>query len=165
MVYSIIGGNDKEQFVITQNGTITTAKSLDRETQSLYNLVVMATDQAKPPEKRLSSTVQVLTFLFFRSASFSNISFFPSGDDHFKGRERHGARIRDVQRDGRDGKHPNQHGGDGHQGHRQGRRAQQLHRIFAAGPDCRGRRRWPIHPEFSGRTLWTARAGSTKRCT
>lgn len=59
LVYSIIGGNENEQFRITQNGTIMTSQSLDRETQSLYNLVVMATDQAKPPEKRLSSTVQV----------------------------------------------------------------------------------------------------------
>lgn len=63
LVYSIIGGNEKEQFRITQNGTIMTSKSLDRETQSLYNLVVMATDQAKPPEKRLSSTVQVKDWL------------------------------------------------------------------------------------------------------
>ena len=70
---------DDEQFFITQNGTITTAKSLDRETQSLYNLVVMATNQAKPPENRLFSTVQVLNFLFFRSASFSNKTIiFPS---------------------------------------------------------------------------------------
>lgn len=59
LVYSIIGGNENDQFRITQNGTIMTSQSLDRETQSLYNLVVMATDQAKPPEKRLSSTVQV----------------------------------------------------------------------------------------------------------
>ena len=161
MVYSIIGRTRNNS---SSHKTGPSRRPNCRETQSLYNLVVMATDQAKPPERRLSSTVQVLTH-FFRPASFSNISFFLSGDDHFKGRERHGARIRDVQRDGRDGKHPNQHGGDGHQGHRQGRRAQQLHRIFAAGPDCRGRRRWPIHPEFSGRTLWTARAGSTKRCT
>ena len=58
-MYSIIGGNENEQFLITQNGTIMTSQSLDRETQSLYNLVIMATDQAKPPEKRLSSTVQV----------------------------------------------------------------------------------------------------------
>jgi len=59
LIYGISGGNDNEQFTISQNGTIYTAKGLDRETQSLYNLVVMATDQAKPPEKRLSSTVQV----------------------------------------------------------------------------------------------------------
>lgn len=59
LVYSISGGNENEQFQISQNGTIFTAKPLDRETQSLYNLVVMATDQAKAPEKRLSSTVQV----------------------------------------------------------------------------------------------------------
>lgn len=60
LVYSIIGGNENEQFRITQNGTIMTAKPLDRETQSLYNLIIMATDQAKPPEKRLSSNVQVI---------------------------------------------------------------------------------------------------------
>lgn len=58
--YNIIGGDEKDEFSISQNGTITTQKSLDRETQSIYNLVVLATDQAKPPEKRLSSTVQVL---------------------------------------------------------------------------------------------------------
>lgn len=65
LVYSITGGNENEQFRISQNGTILTTKSLDRETQSLYNLVVTATDQAKPPEKRLSSTVQVLRHAFF----------------------------------------------------------------------------------------------------
>ena len=73
---------------------------MDREThQSLYNLVVMATNQDKPLEKRLSSTVQVLTLLlFFQSGFFLTlISFFLSGDDHLKERERHGADIRVVQ--------------------------------------------------------------------
>ena len=64
-MYSISGGNENEQFRISQNGTIFTDKPLDREMQSLYNLVVMATDQAKPPEKRLSSTVQVDYSLYF----------------------------------------------------------------------------------------------------
>lgn len=59
LVYSITGGNENDQFRISQNGTILTTKALDRETQSLYNLVVTATDQSRPPEKRLSSTVQV----------------------------------------------------------------------------------------------------------
>ncbi len=97
LVYSIIGGNENEQFRITQNGTIMTAKSLDRETQSLYNLVVMATDQAKPPEKRLSSTVQVISSNGSTVAPFfpSNtklelkpIAFYLSiGDHHSQGRQ------------------------------------------------------------------------------
>lgn len=36
-----------------------TRRQLDRETKSLYNLVIVATDQARPPQHRLSSTVQV----------------------------------------------------------------------------------------------------------
>nr|CAG4640600.1 EOG090X0007 [Eulimnadia texana] len=63
VVYSISGGNDENQFDISQNGTIYTTKALDRETKSLYNLVVMATDQAKNVDKRLSSTVQVTIIL------------------------------------------------------------------------------------------------------
>lgn len=59
IVYSISAGDDDNDFAIAQNGTIYTTKLLDRETRSLYNLVVMATDQAKATQQRLSSTVQV----------------------------------------------------------------------------------------------------------
>ena len=59
VVYSISAGDDDGDFAIAQNGTIYTTKLLDRETKSLYNLVVMATDQAKAVQQRLSSTVQV----------------------------------------------------------------------------------------------------------
>lgn len=61
--YSIVSGDDEEIFTINpSNGTLSNLKHLDRETKSSYNLVVMATDMAKPPQKRLSSTTQVRKF-------------------------------------------------------------------------------------------------------
>nr|CAD7463601.1 unnamed protein product [Timema tahoe] len=57
--YSIVSGDDEEDFDITSNGTVVTRRTLDRETRSLYNLVVRAEDQAISPQKILSSTVQV----------------------------------------------------------------------------------------------------------
>ncbi|XP_017783736.1 PREDICTED: cadherin-related tumor suppressor [Nicrophorus vespilloides] len=56
--YGITSGDENEDFRITRNGTIITNRMLDRETRSVYNLVITATDMAAPPEKRLSSTVQ-----------------------------------------------------------------------------------------------------------
>lgn len=58
MVYSI-GSSGNDDFAVAQNGTVYTTRLLDREVRSLYNLVVVATDQAKDPQQRLSSTVQV----------------------------------------------------------------------------------------------------------
>ncbi|KAL1509863.1 hypothetical protein ABEB36_004537 [Hypothenemus hampei] len=55
--YSIISGDPNGDFEIFPNGTISTRQILDRETISLYNLIVTATDRG--PETRLSSTVQV----------------------------------------------------------------------------------------------------------
>lgn len=57
--YSITAGDDNNDFLMLQNGTIRTQRILDRETIPMYNLVVTARDSAKDPEKRLSSTVQV----------------------------------------------------------------------------------------------------------
>lgn len=55
---------------MAQNGTILTKRELDRETISTYNLVVTAKDCARQPEKRLSSTVQVMvSFLCFTFCS------------------------------------------------------------------------------------------------
>lgn len=65
IVYSITSGDEQGYFDIANNGTIFTKRHLDRETQSLYNLVVAATDQAQSPQKRLSSTVQVNPLKFF----------------------------------------------------------------------------------------------------
>ncbi|KAM3964103.1 cadherin-related tumor suppressor fat [Aphomia sociella] len=57
--YTITSGDDDHDFMIANNGTIYTVKSLDRETIPMYNLIVTAKDSAKPPEPQLSSTVQV----------------------------------------------------------------------------------------------------------
>lgn len=59
ITYSITSGDPNGDFRISPNGTITTLRTLDRETVNLYNLVVTATDRAIFPEKQLSSTVQV----------------------------------------------------------------------------------------------------------
>lgn len=59
--YSITSGDDHNDFEIASNGTIRTKRLVDRETKSSYNLIVTARDCAKEPEKRLSSTVQVIT--------------------------------------------------------------------------------------------------------
>ncbi|XP_050346930.1 cadherin-related tumor suppressor [Nymphalis io] len=59
LIYSITSGDENQDFSIAPNGTIITAKLLDRETLPLYNLIVTAKDLAKPPEPQLSSTVQV----------------------------------------------------------------------------------------------------------
>ncbi|UYV64338.1 FAT4 [Cordylochernes scorpioides] len=63
IVYDIVEGNTGEHFAISANGTVFTVRSLDREVQSFYNLVVRATDQAQPVDRRLSSTVQVSIIL------------------------------------------------------------------------------------------------------
>ncbi|KAJ8730776.1 hypothetical protein PYW08_002189 [Mythimna loreyi] len=59
VTYSISSGDEGQDFMIAENGTIYTARLLDRETLPIYNLVVTAKDMAKPPEPQLSSTVQV----------------------------------------------------------------------------------------------------------
>ncbi|XP_022254786.1 cadherin-related tumor suppressor-like [Limulus polyphemus] len=63
IIYAIVEGDRDNQFGISANGTIFTSKPLDRETKSFYNLIVSATDQAWPEERRLSSTVQVTIIL------------------------------------------------------------------------------------------------------
>lgn len=63
--YIITAGDDNGDFQIVQNGTILTKREVDRETKSTYNLVVTAKDCAKEPEKRLSSTVQVIIIILF----------------------------------------------------------------------------------------------------
>lgn len=58
--YNIIAGDEDSAFEVDiDNGTLRTRRPLDREAKPVYNLVVMATDQAKLAHHRLSSTVQV----------------------------------------------------------------------------------------------------------
>lgn len=66
IVYSITSGDENGDFGIASNGTIFTKKQLDREAQSLYNLLVTATDKASPPQDTLSSTVQVGWIFLFK---------------------------------------------------------------------------------------------------
>lgn len=73
IAYSITSGDEKGDFQISSNGTISTKRFLDREVQGLYNLVITATDQAVPPEKRLSSTMQVSTCTKTPSIKQNNI--------------------------------------------------------------------------------------------
>lgn len=42
IAYSVLEGDDEEQFSISDGGVISTRLPLDRETKSLYNLVVLA---------------------------------------------------------------------------------------------------------------------------
>ncbi|XP_055376378.1 cadherin-related tumor suppressor [Condylostylus longicornis] len=61
--YSIIAGDDKNDFDIDQNGTIRTKRTLDRETKNSYNMIIAAKDCPLEPQQRLSSTVQVTVII------------------------------------------------------------------------------------------------------
>lgn len=63
VVYDIVSGDESGNFGIASNGTITTRKILDRETISIYNLIICARDSPLPPSKPLSSSVQVTILL------------------------------------------------------------------------------------------------------
>ena len=58
-MYTIKSGDPANHFTIFPNGTIATIRPLDRESQSFYNLEVVATDQAVDPGQRRSSAAQV----------------------------------------------------------------------------------------------------------
>lgn len=62
-MYSIAEGDAEGQLAILANGTIVTRLPLDRESKSLYSLIVRATDQAMDVHRRLSSSVQVTIVL------------------------------------------------------------------------------------------------------
>lgn len=60
--YSIVSGDDNGDFQIAPNGTIMVKRALDRETKSIYNLVIEAADSPDPPAISLKSTAQVILF-------------------------------------------------------------------------------------------------------
>lgn len=62
--YSIVSGDDNGDLAIAANGTITVRKPLDRETKSMYNLIIDATDSPDPPALPLKSTAQVIIILY-----------------------------------------------------------------------------------------------------
>lgn len=58
--YEMVNEDKENDFIIdSKNGTIYSNRMLDRETHSTYGLVVLAKDKAKPPQQRLTATVQV----------------------------------------------------------------------------------------------------------
>lgn len=61
--YTIASGDPQSQFTITNTGVLQTKKTLDRETQSFYNLVITVNDLAPPPMTRFTSTAQVSIIL------------------------------------------------------------------------------------------------------
>nr|KAF6400970.1 FAT atypical cadherin 4 [Rousettus aegyptiacus] len=63
LAYSIASGDSLGQFAVDKNGVLTVLKTLDRETQSFYNLVVQVHDLAPPPAPRFSSSAQVSIIL------------------------------------------------------------------------------------------------------
>uniref|UniRef100_A0A8C9R1A2 Protocadherin Fat 4 n=1 Tax=Scleropages formosus TaxID=113540 RepID=A0A8C9R1A2_SCLFO len=63
MAYSITSGDSLGQFTINSDGVLKTKQTLDRETQSFYNLLVTVNDLALPPMTRFTSTAQVSIIL------------------------------------------------------------------------------------------------------
>ncbi len=60
MEYELLSDNKEADFIIDpKNGTIFNCRMLDRETVAFYSLTVVAKDNAKYPQSRLSSSVQV----------------------------------------------------------------------------------------------------------
>ncbi|XP_071485882.1 protocadherin Fat 4-like [Diadema antillarum] len=57
--FIIASGDPSARFVVYDNGTVATAKALDRESESFYNLQVMAVDKTPDQASRRSSTAQV----------------------------------------------------------------------------------------------------------
>ncbi|KAK6975336.1 cadherin-related tumor suppressor, partial [Biomphalaria glabrata] len=57
--YSLVGSSASKFAIGPINGSIYTVAGLDREQVPLYNLIVMATDQAPNPKDRLSTTATV----------------------------------------------------------------------------------------------------------
>ncbi|KAL0974270.1 hypothetical protein UPYG_G00218000 [Umbra pygmaea] len=63
LLYTIASGDPQGQFDITKAGVLHSRKSLDRETQSFYNLVITVHDLALAPMTRYTSTAQVSIIL------------------------------------------------------------------------------------------------------
>ncbi|KAJ8373355.1 hypothetical protein AAFF_G00265990 [Aldrovandia affinis] len=63
ILYSIASGDPLAQFAIDDRGVLKTRQTLDRETQSFYNLVIRAHDLAPAPATRFTSTAQVSIIL------------------------------------------------------------------------------------------------------
>ncbi|XP_025729766.2 protocadherin Fat 4 [Callorhinus ursinus] len=63
LAYSIASGDSLGQFTVDKNGVLKVLKSLDREIQSFYNLVVQVHDLPQLPASRFTSTAHVSIIL------------------------------------------------------------------------------------------------------
>ncbi|XP_072481071.1 protocadherin Fat 4 isoform X1 [Notamacropus eugenii] len=61
--YSITSGDSLGQFTVDKNGILKISQTLDRESQSFYNLVIQVHDMALPPASSYTSTAQVSIIL------------------------------------------------------------------------------------------------------
>ncbi|XP_072112240.1 protocadherin Fat 4 [Mobula birostris] len=61
--YNIASGDSLQYFNIDNNGVLSVRRELDRESQSFYNLLIMAHDLSLLPVSRLTSTAQVSVIL------------------------------------------------------------------------------------------------------
>ncbi|XP_077984581.1 protocadherin Fat 4-like [Glandiceps talaboti] len=59
ILYEIVSGDDNGDFDILENGTIITAKELDREEKSFYSLKITATDQPLDESLQMQDEVQI----------------------------------------------------------------------------------------------------------
>jgi len=70
--YQIVAGDAEAQFSVDEeSGVVTVAKSLDRETQSRYDVTIQAIDQAVDLAYRLTSSVVVSHSHYSRAGSRS----------------------------------------------------------------------------------------------
>lgn len=63
LAFSIASGDSLSQFTVDKNGVLKVLKSLDRESQSFYNLVVQVHDLPQLPASRFTSTAHVSIIL------------------------------------------------------------------------------------------------------
>ncbi|XP_059821083.1 protocadherin Fat 4 [Hypanus sabinus] len=61
--YNIASGDSLQYFNIDNNGVLSVRRELDRESQSFYNLLIMAHDLSLLPASKLTSTAQVSVIL------------------------------------------------------------------------------------------------------
>ncbi|XP_043928774.1 protocadherin Fat 4-like [Protopterus annectens] len=61
--YTICSGDAQQCFTINSNGTLQLQKHLDREQQSVYNLIIQAADKSVPESSRLSSSMHITLYI------------------------------------------------------------------------------------------------------
>ncbi|XP_071500853.1 protein dachsous-like [Diadema antillarum] len=79
LIYSIAGGNTGDAFSIDPvSGDLSTAKPLDREVESMYTLIISATDQGLSPRSGATSVQIHVTDLNDKDPVFESASYYQS---------------------------------------------------------------------------------------